>query len=136
MPKRPSAIRAFASATVLVSGLILGCDRPASKDIEVKCSPCPKCAVPGDATILEKGSTIRAPGLVSVALIANEDGSISAFISGSVGQYAFLSDYTEFDVARGDLCKISVSGKEGYELYKPSAFVTEPIFVSSKTSRL
>jgi hypothetical protein len=94
--------------------------------------------VPAEASILEKGSTIRAPGFVSVALTANEDGSIGAIISGSVAQHTFSSDRMEFEVKPGDVCTISISGKEAYELFKPSVFMTEPTFgyPVSKRSRL
>ncbi len=136
--KRPGAVSAFASAAVLVTGIIFGCEQPTSKELEVKCHPCSNCAVPAEAAILPKGETIRAPGFIGVSLTANDDGSISASMSGSVAQHAFVSERTDFAVEPGDVCSIRVSGNEAFELYKPRAFVSEPSFVypASQRSRL
>lgn len=149
-----TAGKAFASA-VLLTATIFGCDaepykamaaplppaRPAvkNKSLEVKCTPCPDCTVPEDASLLRQGAIIGTAKYVPNVLVLR--GIDRSTVEARYEQVTANIPHAEketFSIKPTELCTVSVSGKEIYDVHKPGAFLVEPgwVYLSSKRARL
>jgi hypothetical protein len=160
MEKAKTAVKAFAAAALLTA-TIFGCDEgPKPKEavrlydnnpfaarvasaknqfLEVKCAPCRDCTVPESATLLREGSVIGTTKYVpNVLILKGTDGSaVEARYERSTSNMPRVERQT-FTVAPGDLCVVSVSGKEIYDVYKPGAFLADSgwVYLSSRRDKL
>ena len=152
-----TAAKAFATAALLTA-TIFGCDAGPSKSVtqtdvplpppgetiqnrslEVKCAPCPDCTVPEDATLLKRGSIIGTTKPVpNVLVLRGIDRSTVEARYEKVTANLPSKEIETFTVGPVELCTVSVSGKEVYDIFKPGAFLVEPgwVYLSSKRAKL
>lgn len=152
--KVKTAAKAFVAATLLTA-TIFGCDAEKSmvldaklpppmetaknNSLAVKCAPCPDCTVPRDASLLRERSVIGTNRLLPDVLVLRGIGrsEVEARYE-KIAADLPRSETETFTTGPGQLCIVTVSGKEIYDVFKPGAFLVEPgwVYLSSRRTKL